>query len=75
MRLTLKEPRETLTLPSRRASAPLPVLDAEGRKRWQIEGSAVLGPGILGDPPAGVSNGASPAGSETFVERRLCLIA
>jgi site-specific DNA recombinase len=68
MRLTLKEPspqaRETLALLFPKGLHAFPVLDAEGRKRWQIEGSAVFGPAILGDEPAGVSNGASPEGFE-----------
>lgn len=66
MRLSLKEPspqaRETLALLFPRGLHAFPVLDAEGRKRWRIEGSAVFGPAILGDAPAGVSNGASPVG-------------
>ncbi|MGE3632208.1 MAG: recombinase family protein [Sandaracinaceae bacterium] len=68
MRLTLTEPspqaRETLALLFPKGLHAFPVLDAEGRKRWQIEGSAVFGPAILGEEPAGVSNGASPGGFE-----------
>lgn len=68
MRLTLTQPspqaRETLALLFPRGLHAFPVLDAEGRKRWQIEGAAVFGPAILGEEPAGVSKSTSPAGFE-----------
>lgn len=39
-----------------------PTVEADGRKRWRIEGTAVFGPATLAD--GGVTNGASPAGFE-----------